>query len=73
MDIADFFRPDVIIGGFHYSKLETDSGLESYAKYLDSFNTSFYTCHCTGVEQFDFMKTFMTNLVYISCGDIFEI
>ena len=73
MDIADWFHPDVIIGGFHYSKLEADSKLESYARYLDSFDTRFYTCHCTGVEQFDFMQHFMTDLVYISGGDIFEI
>ena len=39
LDIVDWFRPDVLIGGFHFSKLPLDDTLRTYAQYLDSFPT----------------------------------
>ena len=69
LDITDWFEPDVLIGGFHFSKLPLDDKLISYAKKLDSHKTHFYTCHCTGIEQYNFMKGHMKNLYYLSCGD----
>lgn len=69
MDIAEWFRADVIVGGFHYSKLPLDEKLEEYAKYLGSFDTEFYTCHCTGAVQYGFMKNHMSRLHYLSCGE----
>ncbi len=68
LDIVTRFRPDVLIGGFHFSKLPLDETLASYAKYLNSFDTVYYTCHCTGVEQYEFMKKHMNSLNYLSCG-----
>lgn len=70
MDITAWFSPDVLIGGFHFSKLSLGSTLADYSKYLSSFQTAFYTCHCTGVEQFEFMKEYLDNLNYLSCGDV---
>lgn len=68
VNIQEWFKPDVLIGGFHFSKLPLDSKLESYAKMLNKYNTHYYTCHCTGVEQYKYMKRFMDNLDYISIG-----
>ncbi len=68
MDITEWFQPNVLVGGFHFSKLPLDETLAGYAKYLNEFNTNFYTCHCTGVEQFNFMKKHMNNLNYLSTG-----
>ena len=73
MDITEWFDPDVLIGGFHYSKFELDGKLAGYAKFLDSFKTKYYTCHCTGTEQYEFMKNYMSNLEYLSCGQSIEI
>ena len=73
IDITNWFKPDILIGGFHFSKLPTDEVLESYAKALEKLDTVFYTCHCTGEEQYNFMKQYMRNLNYISTGDIVEI
>ncbi len=73
MDITEWFCPDVLVGGFHYSKLELDDKLSEYAKFLDGFNTEFYTCHCTGTDQYDFMKKYIKKLHYISCGEQIEI
>lgn len=73
LDIVDWFKPDVLIGGFHFSKLPLDETLESYARYLDSFPTEYYTCHCTGEKQFSFMKHYMKNLHRLSCGDVIHV
>ena len=73
LNIAEWFKADVIIGGFHFSKLPLDDELANYAKILDSHNTLFYTCHCTGTEQYDFMKKYMKRLSYIFTGETIEI
>ncbi len=73
MNIVGWFNPDVLIGGFHFSKLPLDETLEGYAKYLDEFKAEYYTCHCTGVEQFEFMKKTMKNLNYLSAGQMIDV
>ena len=73
LNIAEWFQPDVLIGGFHFSKLPLDDTLKDYAQYLEGFKTEYYTCHCTGVEQFSFMKQFMSLLFYLSAGQILQL
>lgn len=68
LNIADWFQPDVPVGGFHFSKLPLDDTLAAYARQLDSLPTEYYTCHCTGTEQFVFMKQSMKQLHYLSTG-----
>ncbi|MBE6608941.1 MAG: MBL fold metallo-hydrolase [Ruminococcaceae bacterium] len=68
LDITNWFSPDVLIGGFHYSKLPLDDYLVNAAKELSSYATKFYACHCTGHEQFEFMRQYMPSLHYLSCG-----
>ncbi|MBQ9461254.1 MAG: MBL fold metallo-hydrolase [Clostridia bacterium] len=72
-NIESHFRPDVLIGGFHLSKLSPGKRLEEIARMLDSFDTEYYSCHCTGVEQYNFMKTRMRRLEYLSTGKTVEI
>lgn len=73
INICEWFRPDVLIGGFHFSKYPLDERILSLAEKLDSYGTVFYTCHCTGAEQFEFMKNKMKNLNYISAGETINI
>jgi 7,8-dihydropterin-6-yl-methyl-4-(beta-D-ribofuranosyl)aminobenzene 5'-phosphate synthase len=68
LNIAEWFKPDFLIGGFHFSKLPLDDTLKDYALFLDSLDTEFYTCHCTGTEQYQFMKKYMKRLSYLSAG-----
>ncbi len=68
MNITQWFCPDVLIGGFHFSKLPLDEKLEEYARILKKSGTKFYTCHCTGEKQYAFMKQYMEELYYLSCG-----
>lgn len=73
LNIANWFEPDVLVGGFHFSKLALDKRLAEYARLLEAHNTSYYTCHCTGTEQFDYMKKYMSRLFYLSCSQTIEI
>lgn len=73
LNIAEWFDVDIIIGGFHFSKLPLDEKLIEYSKILDNSGKRFFTCHCTGVEQYNFMKKYMRSLEYISTGDSIEI
>lgn len=69
LDIAEWFCPDVLIGGFHFSKIPLDNTLMAAAKQLDAKKTSYYTCHCTGAAQYEFMNQYMKDLHYLSAGD----
>lgn len=73
LDITEWFRPNVLVGGFHYSKLPLDEALAGAAKTLAAYPTVFYTCHCTGCEQYDLMKRYMPSLHYLSCGQTITI
>lgn len=78
INIQNWFNPDILIGGFHFMKLSVGTKdveeLKTYSKILNDTKTIFYTCHCTGVEQFDFLKNYMTNkLNYLSSGSFVEV
>jgi len=68
LNIASWFTPDVLVGGFHFSKRPLDESLLSDADRLNAFDTEFYTCHCTGTEHYAFMKQHMPRLHYLSAG-----
>ncbi len=73
INIESWFKPDVLVGGFHLSKLDLGEKLKACAEKLTAFDTEYYTCHCTGVEQYEFMKKYMNRLGYICTGDTIEI
>lgn len=73
INITDRFRPDIVFGGFHFMKMPLSLELRGYAERLDSYNAVYYTCHCTGPEQYGFIKPYIDNMRYISAGDIIEI
>ena len=67
-DIAEWFSPDALVGGFHVSKMPADQSLEGLARQLNTHRTTFYTCHCTGLPQYAFLKARMDRLHYLACG-----
>ena len=78
LNIANWFRPDVLIGGFHFMGVALDDAgkkrLAEAAENLCSYPTTYYTCHCTGLDQYRFMKQLMGDrLHYLATGDIVEI
>ncbi len=73
LNIMSFASPDVLVGGFHYMKQKiTDEGneiLDFAAKKLEEYNTVYYTCHCTGEEQFRYLKyKSEAEINYLACG-----
>jgi len=72
VDIVNWFRPDAIVGGFHFMKLDIEKDkdvLMEAAKKLMNHKTKYYTCHCTGCEQYEFLKNTMKEQVeYVRAG-----
>ncbi len=73
LEIVQWFRPDVLVGGFHFFRHPLDDVLSGYARELAGYPTEYYTCHCTGCEQFAFMQQRMDRLHYLSCGQTVEL
>ncbi|MBR4941894.1 MAG: MBL fold metallo-hydrolase, partial [Clostridia bacterium] len=67
------------VGGFHYSKedAETPEGRELLTKEAEALlkvNCKYYTCHCTGTAQFEYLKGLMgPRIEYISAGQRLDI
>lgn len=78
INITNWFRPNVLVGGFHFMGVELDEAGKAFlteaAETLCKFDTTYYTGHCTGVEQYEFMKNLMGDrLHYISSGSVVNV
>ena len=69
-NIVKKFTPDVFVGGFHLSKCDIGTELCEYADFLEAFPTEYFTCHCTGEAQYEFLNGNMHRLHYIRTGDV---
>lgn len=60
LNIVDWTEPDVLVGGFHFMKKEITEGscpdLDEAARVLLSHKTRYYTGHCTGLVQYEYLK-----------------
>ena len=67
--------PDIVISGFHLmmKREYRDNELQevrSIAEELRTYQTKFYTCHCTGIPAFEEMKKIMGDqLEYVHSGE----
>lgn len=73
LNIMEWFNPDLLIGGFHFMKLDAEGEgkavLKNAADILNRYHTQYYTCHCTGRQQFEYLKRIMGEKVeYLSAG-----
>ena len=72
LNIAEWFKPDILIGGFHFMNIDPSAEahkLNKAANQLLTYPTTYYTGHCTGTEQFSYMKSIMGNKLHsISSG-----
>ena len=73
LNIMSWLRPDILIGGFHFMKLDPAldcEALKAAADALCGYDTLYYTCHCTGQPQYEALKEWMGEaLRYIAAGD----
>lgn len=78
INLVHWLHPDVLIGGFHYKKEiiteEKNQVLDHAVHNLSLYHTIYYTGHCTGVEQYKYMKNKMNDkLFYLSAGQVLEL
>lgn len=67
--IAERFRPDVLIGGLHLMDMPADDRLAALGRRLDASGCEYYTCHCTGYTQYEFLAKYIKRISYLSSGD----
>lgn len=77
-NIMEWIQPDVLIGGFHFIGHDLASGsdpaLDEAAEILNQYDTEYYTCHCTGSQQYEYLEERMEdNLHYLASGQILTI
>lgn len=64
-NILDHFRPDVLIGGFHFMKMDPEGeALEAAGNRLLGRPTVYYTGHCTGQAQFEVLKNILGSRLH---------
>lgn len=78
LNIVDWLRPDVMIGGFHFMNLDLSAGqcpaLDQAAERLLGYDTTYYTCHCTGQAQYAYLKARMGERLHsLSTGQVCRI
>jgi len=42
--------------------------MAGFGRRLAAYDTEYYTCHCTGTDQYEFLKSYIQKLHYISEG-----
>lgn len=72
------FSPSTIIGGFHFMEVVLDEYGENLikktSKTLLKSGAMFYTCHCTGLSQYELFSKYMGQRIdYLSAGKTIEI
>ena len=75
LNILNWFRPDVLVGGFHFKSMDPKSPqLRAWGEAMAKFDTVFYTGHCTGEEQYAVLKEILGDRLYaIRTGSVVEI
>lgn len=69
VNIMRRFKPDVFVGGMHLIKTDDEGEVEKTASVLAEYNTDYYTCHCTGEKQYEYLKKNLNSLKYLRTGD----
>ena len=73
-NIVKWFTPDVLIGGFHFMRLDDPQILTDKANALLRSPAVFYTGHCTGEKQYEILKEVMGDRLYrIQTGTVLEV
>jgi 7,8-dihydropterin-6-yl-methyl-4-(beta-D-ribofuranosyl)aminobenzene 5'-phosphate synthase len=72
LNIMHWMRPDVLIGGFHFMGLpcegEGREALDRAAEALASYDAEYFTGHCTGRKQFQYLKEQLGNRLHHFAG-----
>lgn len=70
LNIVDWLKPDVFVGGLHLHDIEDEKQLRQIGEKLLESGAVFYTGHCTGEKQYDTLKQVMGERIHaLSTGD----
>lgn len=73
-NIVKWFAPDILVGGFHFMRLEDEDILKEKAAALLESPAVFHTGHCTGEKQFAILKETMGDRLFrIQTGMTLEV
>ena len=68
LNIQDWLRPDIFVGGFHLMHVPVTGPdtpeLNRIADRLLAYPTEYYTGHCTGTDQYDCLKARMGDRLH---------
>ncbi|MEG2834833.1 MBL fold metallo-hydrolase [Anaerorhabdus sp.] len=76
LDKAKSHHPQVCVGGYHLAYPVTKKNinidlLNQIIKELENYpNISFYTCHCTGIRNYEYLASKLETMHYLTCGDM---
>ena len=78
LNILDYFKPDIFIGGMHLNKVNINDKeevkvLDTLSEMIENNNIKVYACHCTGKEQFNYLKNKTDKIEYLYSGEEIEI
>ncbi|WP_206457844.1 MBL fold metallo-hydrolase [Anaerovorax sp. IOR16] len=79
MNKANIYQPLICVGGYHLinpitKKTVSTTLLNAIVQELQIYTqTRFYTCHCTGIEAFQYLSQQIPNMFYLSCGQEIEV
>lgn len=71
--------PDYVVGGFHLSnprtkQIEDKEMINKLGYKLHQYDTTYFTCHCTGKEPYLMLKHILKDKIhYIATGNIIDI
>ena len=72
LNIMGWLEPDALIGGFHFMGLDTQgegkAELDHAAEALAQHDCTYFTCHCTGKKQFDYLKEKLGERLHYFAG-----
>ena len=73
LQAAEPYAPTVCIGGFHLCWPSTGESvapefLDAVVGYMAGRDMEYYTCHCTGISSYNYLKTKLERLSYFSGG-----
>ena len=75
VNLVHWFRPDVLVGGFHLKDIPAESPeIERLARTLLQYRTVYFTGHCTGEDQYMRLKQYMGERLHtLRAGMVLEV
>lgn len=78
LNLMEWFQPDVLIGGFHFFKLDPEGPeretLLAAGRQLAAYPAVYYSGHCTGQAQLSVLKAVLGERIHpIRAGSVFTV